>query len=46
MKAGSIASFLSLAAFAAASDVLSLTQDTFSKTAEEPLSLIEFFAPW
>lgn len=46
----SAASVLALATFATAegaSDVLSLTADTFESAVNpEPLILVEFFAPW
>ncbi|KAM0786152.1 hypothetical protein ACM66B_006960 [Microbotryomycetes sp. NB124-2] len=35
-----------LAAVASASDVIDLNQSNFKDVAEQPLSLIEFFAPW
>ncbi|KAI5480480.1 protein disulfide-isomerase A1 [Pseudohyphozyma bogoriensis] len=37
---------LGLASLAAASDVLDLTQSSFSDAVAGPLTLVEFFAPW
>ncbi|GJN93840.1 hypothetical protein Rhopal_006899-T1 [Rhodotorula paludigena] len=46
MRAATLLSVLGAVAAASASDVADLTASTFADTANQPLALIEFFAPW